>query len=149
VSTLSLTVQTVADEIKKAFWSREPYRHIELRLNVRSDSETYQRVRLEVLLPEAIVIDVPSGATWHPSHRHELEGQDFLAWDTFGGFGREANGGYYLRPEGQMAELLIVSLKSTSDSVVMFWRLFEREQDDPAEPFHHLALEFTHYVSQL
>jgi|SRR5579871_5011044 len=148
----SVAIETVTDEIKKAFWSREPYRHVALRFTVSNDEESgdNQRVELEALLPEVLVIGVPGGdAGWNPSHRHELEGQDFLAWSTDGGFGRCANGGVYLPPSTQTSDLLIVNLKPAISSIRMFWRLFAQVEDDPAEPFHPFQLELKRYVASL
>lgn len=145
-----MTIDTLVDEVRKAFWSKIPYRHVELRLTIRNDADADLRLLLEVLLPEALVVDVPGGeAAWHPSHRHELEGEDFLAWDTYGGFGRGAVGGVILPPGVASTDMLDVDLRPETNPVPAFWRLFEREPDDPAEPFHQVQLELRPYVPSL
>ncbi|HYL27421.1 MAG TPA: hypothetical protein VEW74_06260 [Candidatus Nitrosotalea sp.] len=149
---LSLTVETLTDEIRQAFWTRAPYRHVRLGVTVRNDGDAYQSVLLEVLLPESVFITVPGGgANWNPSHRHELEGQNFLAWDTFGGFGRNAvpHGDVILHPTGRVEDVLDVDLKPEANPLPLFWRLFERNFDEPGEPFHRTKLELTRYVPRL
>jgi hypothetical protein len=36
---LSLTIETLADEIHKPFWSRNPYRHLKLRIMVFNNAD--------------------------------------------------------------------------------------------------------------
>lgn len=128
---LEMTVETLADEIRKHMWSGEQYRHLELSIVVRNGAQqAANEISFEIGLPETSVILDFNGAVWGPSHRHEIAGVVYVVWSTLGGFGRYSSGvgGQMIPPnyEDQWRETLTADLKPYVQTIDVLYRLFER-----------------------
>jgi hypothetical protein len=148
---LEMTVETLADEIRTHFWSREPYRYFELGVVVRNDGpETAEEVSYEIGLPETVMLDF-NGAVWNPSHRHEIAGVVYVVWSTLGGFGRYSSvvGGRMIPAnwEDQWRETLTVDLKPYVQTIEVLYRLFERA--DPLSDWLKMEITFEPFAPGL
>jgi hypothetical protein len=142
---VTMTVETLADEICKHVWTGEQYRHFELGVHVRNDGqEAAEEVSVEICLPEASVLDFNASA-WKPSHRHEIDGIAYVVWSTWGYAGLDV---FSIPPNwsGQ-CEKLAVNVKPYVQNTSVRYRLFER--GDPLTDWLKTDVTFKPFAPRL
>jgi hypothetical protein len=144
---VAMTVETLADEIRRHMWSGEQYRHFELGMLVRNDGpEAAEEVSYEICLSETLILDF-NGDRWKPSHRHEIDGVVYVVWSSLGG--HPVAHGVTMPPNAwdQWRDKLTVNVKPYVPTTSILYRTFER--DDPLTDWLKTELTFKPFAPQL
>ena len=144
---LSLKVELIVDEVRRKFWSQLPFRLIQLRVTVSNNGRTTaQRVTFEFLLPAEILLDFPPDS-WRPSHRHDVDGTIYDAFESWnGGYGSRSASPVELPAGAHFSEKLAVNVKSDAQTASLLWRLYDGDAEYPADNWGREALTFKAHV---
>lgn len=146
---VSVRVETLVDEVRRALWSREPHRYLQLGVIVSNDGDEYaDRVSYELLLPEELLFDFDADG-WKPSHRHLINGKSYAVWSTRNVLNSKSGQGYGIRAGSHLREKLAVDLKPYASSMELLWRAFEGKDEFPPEAFGRQEVPLKLYAPSL
>jgi hypothetical protein len=139
---LKVEIVLVAHDMRAKFWTREPYRHIQIAVALTNDrNSTVEGMTWELLVPEDAVFDF-AGDGWHPSHKHEVDGTAYDVWVDRGGTGQASlvSSGIIFPRGAHVRDKLALNLKAPVTSLRLRWRLFRHEE--PMGGFGEQVLTF-------
>lgn len=134
-----LTALVKVDAFRKHWWSRAPYRRVELRFTVHFDRFSGGPVLLELLLPVDALDNFSNDAgDWNPGYDCVVDGVDYFVWTellNFGSFPIRA------RTSQPIASTLAANFKPYVNPLPLLWHVCVGKDVAPAWNAEHIDLK--------
>ncbi len=120
---LAIAFEEVSQQLKREFWTRREYRHLQLAIVVRNPGEIdYDGVAYEALVPESLLFNV-SGDRWGPINKREVDGVVYDVWEV-----SPENGGIAFPHNADTRDGLELNLHPQVTEVTVLGRVYIRAE---------------------